>query len=83
MIKPNPIPLTLEAMTHRRQLADLMAIRLMATAQLQFQMATALIGKGQDELRRHFAGGAEMMIEAAEMLKSLTASPSIEEREGE
>lgn len=51
------------------QINDLLAIQLMATAKLQFQMAEALIGKGQDELRRHFAQSAELMLKAGEALK--------------
>lgn len=44
---------------------DLLAIHLKATALLQMQMATALTGKGQDELRRHFIDSAGLLIEAA------------------
>lgn len=43
---------------------DLLAIRLRATAALQLQMAAALIGKGQDELRQHFQSSAELMLVA-------------------
>lgn len=54
---------------YKQQINDMIAIQLMATAKLQFEMASALIGKGQDELRKHFASSAELMIKAAQALK--------------
>lgn len=47
---------------------SLLVIRLKATASLQLQMAAALTGKGQDELRQHFGQSAELMIKAARAL---------------
>lgn len=43
---------------------ELLAIQLKACAALQLQMAAALIGKGQDELRAHFMQSAEIMAKA-------------------
>lgn len=54
---------------YQADLRELTAIRLRAMAALQLQMAAALVGKGQDELRRHFADSAELMIEAASRLR--------------
>lgn len=47
---------------------DLLAIRMKATATLQMQMATALTGKGQDELRAHFIESATLLLDAAKEL---------------
>lgn len=49
---------------------DMLALRLKLTAKLQMQMATALTGKGQDELRKHFIDSAGLLIEAAKELQS-------------
>lgn len=46
----------------------LLSIQLKATGALQLQMAAALIGKGQDELRKHFSQSAELMLKAAKEL---------------
>jgi hypothetical protein len=47
---------------------DLLAIRMKATATLQMQMATALTGKGQGGLRRHFIDSATLLLDAAKEL---------------
>lgn len=52
----------------RRQYRNLMAMRLAATAKLQTELAVALIGNGQDELRKHFLESAGLMLEAAKEL---------------
>jgi len=49
---------------------ELLVIQLKATAALQLQMAAALIGKGQDELRNHFLQSSRLM---AETVKELSA----------
>jgi uncharacterized membrane-anchored protein YhcB (DUF1043 family) len=49
---------------------SLLAIQLKAMASLQLQMSATLTGKGQDELRKHFMESAEIMIKAAEELRS-------------
>lgn len=47
---------------------ELLVIRMKATATLQMQMATALNGKGQDELRSHFIDSATLLLDAAKEL---------------
>jgi len=55
---------------HRKQIRDLIAIQCKAMAALQLQMAAALIGKGQDELRQHFQQSAEVLAKAAKELSA-------------
>jgi len=55
---------------------DLLAIRLRATAALQLQMAAALMGKGQDELRQHFMDSASLMAEAIRELRQQAQPPA-------
>lgn len=43
---------------------DLLRIRMRAMAALQLQLAAALAGKGQDELRKHLSDSAELLLEA-------------------
>lgn len=54
----------------RATIRDLMGLRLKCTATLQLQTATALTGKGQDELRKHFLQSAELMLEAMKELSN-------------
>lgn len=49
---------------------ELLVIRLRAMATIQAQMAAALIGKGQDELRKHFNDSANMLTEAHKALEA-------------
>ena len=49
---------------------DFLVIAMKATAQLQMQMATALNGKGQDELRSHFIDSASLFLDAAKALEA-------------
>lgn len=51
-----------------RMETDMLALRLRLTATLQLQMAAALIGKGQDELRKHFGESAELMLTASKAI---------------
>lgn len=44
---------------------DLLSLQCKATAALQLQMSSALTGKGQDELRKHFAKSAELFVKCA------------------
>lgn len=57
-------------MSDRKDIRELLAIRCKATAVLQYQMAAALVGKGQDELRKHFSDSAELLIAVADELRS-------------
>lgn len=54
----------------RQAQREILAFQLKACAALQLQMAAALIGKGQDELRAHFQQSAELMVKA---IKELSA----------
>jgi uncharacterized membrane-anchored protein YhcB (DUF1043 family) len=54
----------------QKQLRELLGIQLMAMGALQLQMAAALIGKGQDELRNHFAQSAELMLRASKEMSN-------------
>lgn len=54
----------------RNSIRSLLCTRLKAMAMIQMQMATALTGKGQDELRAHFIESAGMMIEAAKEIEA-------------
>lgn len=47
---------------------DVLSISLRATASLQMQMAAALIGKGQDELRKHMQDSAELHLKSVAAL---------------
>lgn len=51
-------------------LRGILCIQLRATAALQSQMSAALIGKGQDELRKHFNDSAELMMRAHKALSA-------------
>jgi uncharacterized membrane-anchored protein YhcB (DUF1043 family) len=53
---------------------DLLCLQLKAMAALQSQMAAALLGKGQDELRKHFTESAELLMKARAAL-ARTQSP--------
>lgn len=53
----------------KQQIRDLLVIRLKATAALQLQMAGALVGKGQDELCKHFMESAKLMAEVCKELQ--------------
>ena len=57
-------------MNATQQLRDLLCIQLRATAALQMQMSAALLGKGQDELRKHFADSAELLMRADKELSA-------------
>ena len=50
------------------EITGLVAIQLKAMAALQLQMAAALTGKGQDELREHFIDSAKIMMRAVQAL---------------
>ena len=54
----------------RSAIRDLLVTRLKATALLQMELATALTGKGQDELRQHFIDSSGLLIEAAKELSA-------------
>ncbi len=54
----------------QKAIRDLIAIQCKATAALQLQMAAALIGKGQDQLREHFQQSAETLARAAKELSA-------------
>lgn len=47
---------------------DLLVARLKLTADLQAQMAGALTGKGQDEIRNHFIDSADLLFAAAKAI---------------
>lgn len=49
---------------------EFLVIRLRAMAMMQAQMAAALFGKGQDELRKHFNDSANMLTEAHKALEA-------------
>jgi hypothetical protein len=51
-----------------REISGLVAIQLKAMAALQMQMAAALTGNGQDELRKHFLDSASLMMRAVKAL---------------
>lgn len=55
----------MSATTIDTALRSLLRTRLKATAMLQMEMATALTGKGQDELRQHFIDSSTLMLDAA------------------
>lgn len=57
-------------MDSKQAIRDLLGIQLRATAALQLQMAAALLGKGQDELRSHFMQSAELMAKASKELSA-------------
>lgn len=69
MTRHTPSP-TANAQDVTATLRGLLCIQLRATAALQMQMSAALLGKGQDELRKHFADSAELLMRAD---KELTA----------
>lgn len=48
---------------------DVLSISLRATASLQMQMAAVLIGKGQDELRKHLQDSAELHLKSVAALE--------------
>lgn len=54
----------------KQAIRDLLAIQCKATATLQLQMAAALVGKGQDQLREHFMDSARVLVKAATELKA-------------
>lgn len=47
---------------------ELLQIQLRASAALNMQLAAALIGRDQDEMRKHFQQTAEVMLSAHQML---------------
>lgn len=56
----------------REAIRETLAMRLCVSADLNMQLAAKLIGQDQDELRKHFLGTAELMLDAA---KALSAGP--------
>lgn len=50
--------------TSRHMQRELLQIQLRASAALNAQMAAALIGSGQDKLRKHFQTTAELLMSA-------------------
>lgn len=50
-------------------LNGLLATRLRLQAQLNLELASALVGKGQDELLKHFTDDAKVLLEAAKALR--------------
>lgn len=57
-------------MSNEQVQRDLLRIQLRATAALQAQMAAALLGKGQDELRKHFTDSADLLMRAHKELSA-------------
>lgn len=55
---------------YRNTIRSLLCTRLRAMASIQMQMATALNGKGQDELRNHFIESAGVMLEAVKEMEA-------------
>ncbi len=47
---------------------ELVQIQLRASAALNMQLATSLIGRGQEEMRKHFLQTAEVMMSAHAVL---------------
>jgi len=54
----------------RQAQRELLQIQLRASAALNMQMAAALIGRGQDELRKHFQSNAAIMLSAHKELEA-------------
>jgi hypothetical protein len=52
---------------------SLLATRMRLMADMQAQMAAALFGKGQDELRKHFIDSADLLLEASKIVEQVIA----------